>query len=156
MPKRPILGNLIIREATPVDSGAVENVFERARRIELTCAGVLNAEYTYSTIKSSPYDYNIQVFVAELFGKILGFTATSEYEIERIYVDPDHFGHGIGRALLEHALFSIKGPINIEILSQNQRALDLCFRHGFEVLRPTSIIIPEVQAIGWGYILHRT
>ena len=51
---------------------------------------------------------NFQYFVGELNNKIVGFSALlclskSEFELEALFVEPDHIGMGIGRALLRHA-----------------------------------------------------
>ncbi|NER78055.1 MAG: GNAT family N-acetyltransferase [Leptolyngbya sp. SIO1D8] len=54
---------------------------------------------------SSPH---IRYFLAELEGKIVGYYAveclsTDEYELEALFVEPEHIGQDIGRKLIDHA-----------------------------------------------------
>ena len=49
-----------------------------------------------------------QYFVAVLDNKIVGFYAlerlsTAEFELEALFVEPEHIGTGIGRSLMNHA-----------------------------------------------------
>jgi GNAT superfamily N-acetyltransferase len=46
---------------------------------------------------------NGQVIVAERDGVIVGFAATVSGELDGLFVDPDLWGHGIGRALVNAA-----------------------------------------------------
>src|SRR6476469_3447416 len=46
---------------------------------------------------------NGQVIVAELHGKIAGFAAVVGGELDGLFVEPDLWGHGIGRALVAAA-----------------------------------------------------
>jgi len=56
---------------------------------------------------------NFQYVVAEYGTKIVGFyaiehLASSEYELEALFVEPDYIGAGIGRALMNHAKKTVK------------------------------------------------
>jgi GNAT superfamily N-acetyltransferase len=46
---------------------------------------------------------NGQVMVAELHGEIAGFAAVVGGELDALFVEPDLWGHGIGRALVDAA-----------------------------------------------------
>ena len=52
------------------------------------------------------------VFVAELYGRVVGFVALAlhahEGEVSAIYVDPSVAGTGMGRALMEHAVHVLR------------------------------------------------
>ena len=44
-----------------------------------------------------------QVLVAELYGRIAGFAAVVGGELDGLFVEPEHWRHGIGTALVEAA-----------------------------------------------------
>lgn len=46
---------------------------------------------------------NGQVFVAEVAGEVAGFAAVVGGELDGLFVEPDLWGHGIGRALVDLA-----------------------------------------------------
>ncbi|MCB0153879.1 MAG: GNAT family N-acetyltransferase [Anaerolineae bacterium] len=61
-------------------------------------------ELTYSAADFQHIDF----FVADRAGALLGFYALARHsptqvELEALFVEPDHIGQGIGRALIEHA-----------------------------------------------------
>jgi len=80
--------------------------------------------------------YDNSVFVAEVDGKIAGFASCSAArgedsldgagELEAIYLLPEHWGHGLGRALLDRAegwLRKNRHPIaTLWVLIANDRA----------------------------------
>lgn len=65
-------------------------------------------------------------------GKILGFLGTSHTEIEMLFVDPKHFGEGIGTALLEQATKNM-GLTKVSVNEQNPNALSFYQNRGFVV-----------------------
>lgn len=99
----------IIRSAAPSDSVSLSDLayrskafwgypadFMEACRAELSVsvADIENAELVY--------------FVAELCGEIIGYYALRrmsaiEFDLEALFVEPQHIGRGIGRHLMEHA-----------------------------------------------------
>ncbi len=70
--------------------------------------------------------------VAEVDSKAVGFIAYSPCEITWLYVSPDHYRKGIGRALLQHALQNTSGNVTLEVLEGNFPALTLYESAGFE------------------------
>jgi N-acetylglutamate synthase-like GNAT family acetyltransferase len=62
-------------------------------------------------------------FVAEVDAKIVGFyalerIASTEYELEALFVEPEHIGRGVGRRLIEHAKLLARGCGATSILIQ--------------------------------------
>ena len=73
-----------------------------------------------------------QKFVACNEDKVVGFSAVDEKYVSFLYVDPDYYGQGIGRKLLQMAIDDIgKGAWTI-VLDGNQRAIGLYESEGFQ------------------------
>lgn len=65
--------------------------------------------------------------------RVLGFSGVDDEYISWLYVDPDHYGGGIGRRLLRQAI-SLAGPRAFTVtLAGNARALALYRGEGFAV-----------------------
>jgi GNAT superfamily N-acetyltransferase len=66
---------------------------------------------------------------------IVGFTMASEGEVHAIYVDPDAWGTGAGRALLDAAVSYLTGagrlPVRLWVLDSKERARRFYERYGF-------------------------
>lgn len=67
-------------------------------------------------------------------GRVLGFVATGDGNIDMLFVDPAVHGAGIGRALVEHAARA-EGATTVDVNEQNPRALGFYLRLGFVVER---------------------
>ncbi|MEO0138923.1 MAG: N-acetyltransferase [candidate division WOR-3 bacterium] len=77
-----------------------------------------------------------KVFLAELEGKPVGFAFFRKFneelwELTLIGVLPEHRGKGIGKALLEESLKSIKGEIQLHVQTNNVAAIRLYERFNF-------------------------
>ncbi|WP_428560196.1 MAG: GNAT family N-acetyltransferase [Solidesulfovibrio sp. DCME] len=66
-------------------------------------------------------------------GAILGFVGVAAGKIEMLFVAPNHFGHGIGTALLRHAMEAL-GATQVDVNEQNEAAVGFYRHHGFTVL----------------------
>lgn len=76
-----------------------------------------------------------RVWVAEEKDQVVGFTAVDGTYLGWLYVDPDCYGRGIGRALLRRALEEQKGEEAWTIvLAGNTPALNLYRSEGFQVV----------------------
>ena len=96
----------IIRRATPDDAEAITPV--HVASIRTLCA----EDYTPEQIDAwagwkSPDKYRAAMaagevfFVAEVDGRVVGFSVLFGDEVKAVYLHPDHVGRGIGRGLLE-------------------------------------------------------
>jgi len=93
---------LTLRLARPEEHGALEDLQRRAS-LELP-------EYRDQLLDNPDAIYlpegqiaNGQVIVAELEGEIAGFAAVVGGELDGLFVEPDLWGRGIGRALADAA-----------------------------------------------------
>lgn len=62
------------------------------------------------------------VTVAEDDDVVVGVLATSPGWVDQLYVDPDHQGRGVGRALLDHAKAASGGDLQLWTFARNARA----------------------------------
>jgi ribosomal protein S18 acetylase RimI-like enzyme len=106
--------------------------------------------------------------VAEIDGQVVGFvvfgpdTEAESWDedepaagrIWACYVHPDHWGRGVGGALVRHALRDLAEPVvHVWVLEANGRARRLYERHGFvtdgrrDDFRPrgTDFAVPEIR-----------
>ncbi len=95
-----------IRRATPADAEQITLV--HVASIRTLCA----KDYTPEQIDAwagwkSPDQYRAAMaagelfFVAEIDGRVVGFSVLFGHEVKAVYLHPDHVGRGIGRQLLE-------------------------------------------------------
>ena len=101
--------HLLIQPATPDQAKAISDLAFRSKSYwgystEFMEACREELDVTPADIDSD----NLHYYVAEQGTKILGYYAIeisseTEYELEALFVEPDHIGAGVGKALIEHA-----------------------------------------------------
>lgn len=64
----------------------------------------------------------------------LAFMGTNDGEIESLFVDPRHFGKGIGRTFIDY-MKSLHDIVTLEVNEQNPQAVGFYKVCGFEVVR---------------------
>lgn len=134
---------LTIRDYSPADWEAIAAIHDAARKIELRLAG-LEAAFLPLKIaaeREDLFDYP-GLFVAEENGQVLGFAACNKEELAWLYVSPDHFRKGIGKALSLYALETFPGICGIEALKGNEPAKALYESLGFHVAQIVSGRMP--------------
>ena len=67
----------------------------------------------------------------DLQGRVMGFVGTAEDRLEMLFVDPAQHGHGLGKALLRHAI-EHDGVRLVDVNEQNPGALAFYLAQGFE------------------------
>lgn len=94
--------SLVLRLARPEEHGQLEDLQRRAL-LELP-------EYRDQLLDDPGAIYlpqgqiaNGQVIVAEIGGDIVGFAAVVSGELDGLFIEPDLWGHGIGRTLVDAA-----------------------------------------------------
>jgi putative acetyltransferase len=100
-----------IRQATSADAVAIHNLHTRSVR------GLCAADYPDEVIEGwlkgrSPEGYKgiakNEMYVYEKNGEIVGWSHVRPKAIVGLFVDAEHAGKGIGRALFEHGLHIIR------------------------------------------------
>ncbi|NEQ42019.1 MAG: GNAT family N-acetyltransferase [Leptolyngbya sp. SIOISBB] len=76
-----------------------------------------------------------KLVVAEVDGVVQGFVAYSDAELTWLYVDPQFYQKGVGRALVRQAIADSASAIELELLEGNTPALKLYLSEGFRVIK---------------------
>ncbi|MBB5517907.1 acetyltransferase [Amphiplicatus metriothermophilus] len=63
-------------------------------------------------------------------GAPVGFMGLAGNSVETLFIDPDWFGRGLGRAFLNHAR-ALRGPLRVDVNEQNPGALAFYRKCGF-------------------------
>ena len=125
----------VVRRAEPSDAPAVAETFTAAF-----------ADLTYLPKLHTPEEdrafigrvvAELEVWVAEQDGHIVGFVALSGDVLEHIYVRPDQQGCGIGSALLDVAKRRRPGGFGLWVFQQNTGARRFYELHGMLLVRET-------------------
>ncbi|MFY7864434.1 GNAT family N-acetyltransferase [Roseateles sp.] len=120
-----------IRPYTANDWQRVCEIHDAARRDELAAAGLEPAYLTLAEVAEEEGFHDYEIRVAELDGRVLGFTAFSPEELAWLYVDPHCYGRGIGSALVQAVLLETASPMTAEVLHGNAAALATYKKEGF-------------------------
>ena len=64
----------------------------------------------------------------------VGFMGTNENEVESLFIDPDCFGKGIGKAFIDH-MKSHHAEVRLEVNEQNPKAVGFYEASGFKVVK---------------------
>src|SRR4051812_10127189 len=142
------LRSMRIRAATGADADAIARVQERGWRVayrhvfpaeELDRGGFIQASRWRERLERPPTGW--ATFVAERDGSVVGFVSVGPSRDERglgelyaIYVDPDEWSTGTGRALIERAEEHLRGhyeEVALWVLEDNPRARRFYERAGW-------------------------
>ncbi|MBY8606042.1 MAG: GNAT family N-acetyltransferase [Burkholderia sp.] len=83
------------------------------------------------TLIEKVYLPDAETWVACRAGEPVGFIGLLDASIGGLFVAPAMHGHGIGRALVEHAL-ALKGTLDLEVYADNLDARAFYARLGFD------------------------
>lgn len=122
-----------IREYRPADWQQLCRIHDAARKHELAASVGTAAFLSLEQTAHSEGLFDGQLDVAEVDTTVRGFVAYDADEVTWLYVDPAMYRRGIGRALLKHALATMKGEVQTQVLEGNERALALYLGEGFEI-----------------------
>ena len=139
-----------VRKATAEDAAGIARVQERSwqaayRHVfpaeELDRGGFIHADRWTDRLVQPPAGWS--TYVVELDGEVVGFTSVGPSRDERgigelyaIYVDPEQWSTGAGRALIEQAEATLQteyGEVTLWVLEDNPRARQFYERAGWSV-----------------------
>lgn len=147
-----------IRDYRADDWSAVAWVHDAARLQELAASVGVEAFLSLADTAEDEGLFDDKVWVASVAGQVVGFVAYADAEVTWLYVHPDHQGHGVGRALLRHALDHARATgadrVETTVLDGN-RARALYERQGFTLTETrTGPLVGNEAFTATGHILH--
>ncbi|SDZ10715.1 Ribosomal protein S18 acetylase RimI [Lysobacter sp. yr284] len=130
-------------------------IHDRARLDELQRSAGVDAFRTLARTAHSEGLFDGRLDVAEVDGVVRGFVAFQRASLDWLYVDPDSYRQGVGRALLRHAI-ALSGPtISTQALLGNEPAIALYRSEGFvEIERRSGRLAGCDGAVAVGVILE--
>jgi GNAT superfamily N-acetyltransferase len=129
---------LQIRLYRPDDWNAITAVHDRSRLDELRVSVGVGAFLSLADTADSENLFDGEVWVGCFGETIVGFVAFAEDEVNWLYVDPEYYRRGIGRALLRHVIARCGKTVHTTVLSGNDRALQLYLGEGFRIIKTMS------------------
>lgn len=123
---------LRIRQYTEADLDGVLSSWENASRI---AHPFLAEEFLEKERYNIPNVYlpNADTWVADIDGTVVGFVALVGNEVGAIFVEPEHHGKGVGKALMDKAQ-EIHGGLEVEVFEKNSIGRKFYARYGFKPL----------------------
>jgi len=136
VPGKAAIGEILIREYRDEDWRAVCAIHDRARPDELRGSCDPRAFVPLAAdLEDAANFQRSRKFVACLDGQIVGFVGVDGTYLSWLYVDPSHYGKGIGRRLLRYGVALIRPQAWTVALSGNTRVRHLYETEGFQVGR---------------------
>ncbi|GAB4190829.1 MAG: hypothetical protein OHK0022_03980 [Roseiflexaceae bacterium] len=125
---------VLIRAYTEADWPAVCALHDRARLDELRGSCDLRAFVPLAEEQADGENFRVsQKFVACLGERVVGFVGVDGNFLSWLYVDPDYYGRGIGRRLLQYGKRLIGPDAWTIALEHNLPARQLYASEGFRV-----------------------
>src|SRR5690348_16147218 len=131
-----------IRRATPGDAWAIANVHVRTWQAAYEHVfgaerlGALTVEQRMPGWERILGQGELQVFVAEDEGRIVGFVAVGDGEVSGIYVEPEAWGSAAGTELMRAGLDELRAlgfaSAELRVLEDNPRARRFYEREGWQ------------------------
>ncbi|QQQ02100.1 GNAT family N-acetyltransferase [Lysobacter enzymogenes] len=106
-------------------------IHDRARLDELQRSASADAFRNLARTAHSEGLFDGRLDVAEVDGVVRGFVAFQRASLNWLYVDPDSYRQGVGRALLRHALAHSGPVVSTQALLGNDPAIALYRSEGF-------------------------
>ncbi len=129
------MNDLVIREYQENDWTRLCEIHDEGRLNELEGSVDLGAFLTLEQTAENEGLFDDQLWVALLEDIVVGFIAFEPEEITWLYVDPNRYRKGIGKALIQFAMERCSDKIVIEVLHKNEPAIRLYESLGFKKIK---------------------
>ena len=125
-----------LRAAGPQDGDALAAVFGAARRSALAYLPQLHSAAEDRAHFAGEIAHG-GTTVAVQDGRVVAFIALREARVAHLYVDPEHWRHAIGGALLRRAQAVRPRGLDLWVFQRNTVAIAFYERHGFRIAELT-------------------
>lgn len=125
-----------IRRAAPSDAEGVADVF-LAAKAKMTYLPDLHTDAETRRWVGDVVLRDLEVWIAEKEGRVVGFAALGDDLLEHLYVHPEAQNHGVGAALLKIAKQHRPRALRLWVFQKNVGARRFYKRHGFTLVRLT-------------------
>ncbi len=125
-----------IRTARSSDVGAIVEVFHQARAAALDFLPVLHSAAEDHAFFGGLVE-QAAGWVAVDGDRVRGFLILGEASVEHLYVAPDAWRRGIGRALVGRAKRERPAGLDLWVFERNRAAIAFYEAHGFSVVEAT-------------------
>ncbi len=125
-----------IREATSADVSTIVDIFHRARAAALPFLPVLHSPAEDLAFFGGLVDAGAGRVAIE-GERVRGFLILGPTSVEHLYVAPDAWRQGIGRALIEEAKRERPAGLDLWVFRRNEGAVAFYAAHGFSVVERT-------------------
>ncbi|WP_201791282.1 acetyltransferase [Aeromicrobium sp. PE09-221] len=119
----------VLRPLRSADEPSVVEIWRRAVEATHEFLSPEDIDFYEGHIRDT-YLPALDVTVAELSGRIVGFLGLQEHRVEMLFVDPEAHNLGIGTRLLAHAA-ARHARLDLDVNEQNPSALDFYRSRGF-------------------------
>ncbi|MEO1094070.1 MAG: N-acetyltransferase [Cyanobacteria bacterium J06638_28] len=123
-----------IRPYQSTDWSRLCEIHDASRLDELRFTVGVEAFLTLEQTAENEGLFDDKLVVADVDGIVQGFVAYSDEELTWLYVDPQFYKKGVGRALVRHAIADSTSAMELELLEGNTPALKLYCSEGFRVV----------------------
>lgn len=145
-----------IRTYSDDDWDGIARIHDAARLDELRGSVGVEAFLTLAQTAEGEGLFDGQLWVAEDDGTVTGFVALDDDEVTWLYVGPQHYRQGVGRALLRHALAAAGPRVQVTVLDGNPAAVALYLSEGFTITETrTGPLVGNEAFTATGHIMHR-
>ncbi|CAL9333251.1 hypothetical protein SUDANB108_00116 [Streptomyces sp. enrichment culture] len=145
-----------IRPYANDDWDAIARIHYAARLDGLHNSADSEAFLTLTQIVEREGLFDGPLWVAVTDGRVAGFVALDDDEITWLYVDPQRYRQGIGRALLRHAVAAAGPRAEVTVLDGNPAAEALYASEGFTITETrTGPLVGNEAFTATGHIMHR-
>lgn len=121
----------ILRAMRPDDAGPAAEIHRRSRAASMPFLAPQDPDMLLDYVRLRLSQHGFVRMLAERDGRILGYFAVWGDLIDAFYVCPDHWGQGVGSALMRQAKKLHPHGLRLRVLERNAIARRFFERHGF-------------------------
>ena len=109
-----MVSTISIRAAVPNEAALLSNLAMRSKAHWGYSPDFMRSCEAELTYRAGDIDKkNVEFYVAEIGTAVVGFYSSrkmqaGDYEVEALFVEPEHIGSGVGRCLIQHAIDKVR------------------------------------------------